>query len=143
MTGSNTDKVQTSLFVCAASIVLKIARPLFDAGSRNGINPDNPKMIAWQHLRSFVDVFLDRESTRLTVADHRDLNAALRAAHDHAHDVPITGAIPVESCKCEMSSWIAELRAVMKADEMQRAAASLPSSLARAIVEMDHAECGA
>lgn len=120
MTGGNTDRVLVSPVVCAASILLALSRPLFNASMRPSqpVDADSPQLRAWSQLRECASFFLDRDSLRITDADRRDLNAALRAAHDLHHDVPLTGAICTESCTCEVSRLIGELRRVMREGEM-------------------------
>lgn len=124
MTGSNTDKVETAPYMQGAAILLRIASPLFRAWMKPGpADPLDPYYNAWFMLRRIAAAFLERRHTKLARADREGLIAALKVAHDLAHDLDLDGIPPVDVCHCDVSEDICALVALMASDAQRAEAA--------------------
>ncbi len=115
MTGAQTDRVTTAKHLMAVTQILKLASPLFRLGMHSmelsGIDDASANMAFdhWYTLRDVASQWLNNGCTRLLPETREKMVAALKFAHELAHDTH-PGAVPkVMDCGCSTAETIKDL----------------------------------
>jgi hypothetical protein len=117
MTGGCTDAVQVPAFEQASSLLGKIGTPCFNVFAQAADNnPADKHYNAWFALRRVAEIMLANRRTRLRPGDREMMFAALRVAHELAHDNDVHGEPPIEVCHCRVSEQIRDLAELLAGD---------------------------
>lgn len=116
MTGGCTDAVQVPAFEQAVALLGKIGKPCFNvfALAAND-DPADRHYNAWFALCRVKEIMLQNRRTHLRPGDREMMFAALRVAHELAHDNDVHGEPPIEVCHCGVSEQIRDLAELLEA----------------------------
>lgn len=116
MTGGQTDRVQVKTYLAAVSVLLRVAKAVFDRGMREPSGDHEDEALAhWFALRATAQTWLANQSTELCVKDREKFVGGLRFAHEMAHEDGGTVG-RVESCPCYMAEQLRQLALLQVAD---------------------------
>lgn len=121
MTGANTDRVHMPGHQVAASILLRLASPLFIRACKGCTSepyPGEELFEAWYLLRAIAQEFSTKASMDLPPARRESMIAALEVCHALAHDYEIS--VPsIERCECPTAERLIHLAVLMAAQEAE------------------------
>ena len=104
MTGFQTERVTTKTYLVAVSVLLRIAKAVFDRAMREPFGDTEDSALAhWFALRQVAQMWLATQSTVTGDAQHDRMCRALRFAHEMAHEA-IGPVMPVKLCGCLMAA---------------------------------------